>query len=154
MFGPVSTATGRPCTSVESRAPVAGSSPFVSERTGASPAERLGDRAVDGARHGENDHLGLRKRRLLDRRRLDAADVAVREIARVPARLGDHARLLRVAAGKRHVVLAVLQDTCERRPPRPAADDDEVHDRLTKSIETGTPARLKRLRSSFSTQYA
>ncbi len=78
----------------------------------------------------------------------------MRQIARVPARLGDHARLLRVAAGERHVVLAVLQDPCERGPPRPASDDDEPHDRLTKSIDTGTPARLKRLRSSFSTQYA
>ena len=38
MLGPVSTATGRPFTSVESRSPVAGSSPFVSERIGASPA--------------------------------------------------------------------------------------------------------------------
>ena len=78
----------------------------------------------------------------------------MRQVARVPAGLGDHPRLLRVAAGERHVVLAVVQDTGERRPPGAAADDDEVHDRLTKSIETGTPARLKRLRSSFSTQYA
>ncbi len=37
MFGPESTATGRPRTSVESRSPVEGSSPFVSERIGDSP---------------------------------------------------------------------------------------------------------------------
>jgi hypothetical protein len=37
MFGPESTATGRPCTRVESRSPVAGWRPFVSESTGASP---------------------------------------------------------------------------------------------------------------------
>ena len=78
----------------------------------------------------------------------------MREVTRVPARLGDHPRLLRVTAGERHVVLAVLQDAREGGPPGPATDDDEPHDRLTKSIETGTPARLNRLRSSFSTQYA
>ena len=77
----------------------------------------------------------------------------MREIARVAAGLGDHARLLGVAAGERDVVLPVLQDARERRPPGPATDDDDLHVRSTKSIETGTPPRLKRFRSSFSTQY-
>ena len=37
MFGPESTATGRPRTSVESRSPVSGSRPLVRPSTGASP---------------------------------------------------------------------------------------------------------------------
>ena len=150
----MSTATGRPCTSVESRSPVAGSSPFVSERIGASPASDSTTAPYTALGTATTIRSASVERRVLDRRRLDAAEVAVREIARVAAGLGDHARLLRVAAGERDVVLAVLQDARERRPPGPAADDDDVHERWTKSIETGTPARLKRLRSSFSTQYA
>src|SRR4029079_10744948 len=41
MFGPESTATGLSTTSVERRSPVAGSSPFVSDSTGASPGSAL-----------------------------------------------------------------------------------------------------------------
>jgi hypothetical protein len=37
MFGPERTATGRPCTRVDSRSPVAGSRPFTRLSTGESP---------------------------------------------------------------------------------------------------------------------
>ena len=77
----------------------------------------------------------------------------MREVARVAAGLGDRARLLGVAAGERHVVLAVLRGRARTRVPHdPPPDDDDLHVRWTKSIETGTPARSKRSRSSFSTQ--
>ena len=49
-------------------------------------------------------------------------------------------------------VLASVEHPGEGRSPRPAAHHDDPHERLTKSIETGTPARLNRFRSSFSTQ--
>ena len=86
---------------------------------------------------------------------VDVAQVGVRQVARVPARLGDRARLLGVAAGEHDLVLvAVGQHACERRPPGPPTDDEDLHVRRTKSIDTGTPPRLKRFRNSFSTQYA
>jgi hypothetical protein len=51
-------------------------------------------------------------------------------------------------------VVAVRQHLREGGPPRTAPNHDDSHERWTKSIETGTPSRLNRLRSSFSTQYA
>ena len=53
-----------------------------------------------------------------------------------------------------HVVAAVAEQTAEHLPPRARADDDESHERSRKSTTTGTPSRLKRSRSWFSTQYA
>jgi len=60
--------------------------------------------------------------------------------------------LLRVAAGERHRVTVVDEKAREGRPPRPSADDDDLHSERWKSIDTGTPCSSKRARSSFSTQ--
>ena len=60
MFGPERTATGRPRTSVDSRSPVAGSSPFVRLSIGASPG--IGDDVAEGAaRHGDDDERPRRR---------------------------------------------------------------------------------------------
>ena len=63
-----------------------------------------------------------------DRRRGDAGEVDVRRVARVAPRLADRGRLLRVAAGERHLVPVVDEQARERRPPRAAAHDDDVHE--------------------------
>ena len=60
----------------------------------------------------------------------------------------------RHARGDEHVVAAVAEQTAEHPTPRARADDDESHERSRKSTTTGTPSRLKRSRSWFSTQYA
>ena len=51
------------------------------------------------------------------------------EVARVPAVLGDHLRLLRGAAREDDLVLAVEQDARKRRPPRPGTNDEKPHAR-------------------------
>ena len=73
---------------------------------------------------------------------------------------GDDVSLLvrravdRHARRDEHVVAAVAEQTTEHPTPRARADDDESHERSRKSTTTGTPSRLKRSRSWFSTQYA
>src|SRR5204863_9608351 len=108
------------------------------------PGGDLGER---DARDGKYDDVRVRDRRLRDRRRGDALEVGGPEVARVAAGLVNRARLLGIAAGERHVVAAVQQDTGETRPPRAAAHDDDVHDRGTKAIVSGTPSSWKRPRS-------
>ena len=87
MFGPESTATGRPRTSVESRSPVAGSRPFERLSTGAVPGspETTSPNTRAGYRH---DHeLGVGVRRV---RRAWRSPIPVRsasgDVARVAAR--------------------------------------------------------------------
>ena len=152
MFGPESTATGRSRTSVESRSPVAGSRPFVSES--AAPP---GGSAADDLREGAaRERRGRRASAPAGTslRGGDVAEVDVRQVARVAAGLGDRRGLLGVAADERDLVVAVGQQAGERGAPGAAPDDDSAHtyDRLTKSIETGTPSSSKRSRSWFSTQ--
>jgi hypothetical protein len=130
MFGPERTATGRPRTRFESRSPVSGSSPFV----------RLSDLREGTARDGEHDHVRVGGRCFIDRRRLDPAQVRARQIARVATRLVDRSHLVRVAARERDLVSPFTQQTGERRSPRTTADDNDFHERVTKSIVTGTPS--------------
>ena len=124
MFGPESTATGRSRTRVERRSPVSGSRPLTRLNTGAVAADVAERLAERAARHGDHDEVGLLVRRLVDRR----------------------------ANGDVTVVAASTQQLRERSPPRPAADDDCVHERFLKSIATGTPSSSNRSRSWFSTQ--
>ena len=77
-----------------------------------------------GARDGDDDEVGLLVRRVVDRR----------------------------ARGDEDVVLARAQQPAESAPPRTTTDDDDPHERSRKSTTTGTPSRLKRSRSWFSTQ--
>jgi hypothetical protein len=50
------------------------------------------------------------------------------------------------------VVATIAQDVGEDGAPGSRADDGRLHDRLTKSMETGIPCMSKRSRSLFSTQ--
>ena len=121
---------------------------------GRAPRQRGRDGAERRARDGQDDELRSGERSVGDRRRVDAGEIGAGEVAGVAVRRLDRPCLLGVAAGERHLVAALGEDAGEGRPPRPSADDDRPHERGTKSIETGTPARLNRLRSSFSIQYA
>ena len=112
------------------------------------------------------DHVGERLARHRDRDDVDVAGgVGQTEPPRLrggrrsagsagSSRCRDRLGLLRRATGEHDLVAALEQDTRERRPPGPRADHEKPHrqDRLTKSIETGTPSRPKRSRSRFSTQ--
>jgi hypothetical protein len=113
--------------------------PLGQAEHGRRARENLGDVGERAARDGEHDQLGLFERCSLERHGMDAAQVHALEVPRVLARRGDRPGLLGVAADERHGVAAVAQQGREGRPPRPAADDEDVHDRRTKSTETGTP---------------
>ena len=135
MFGPESTATGRPVDERRQPLPVAGSRPFVRLSTGARPASdattspktRLGTATTTSSASATGASS------------MDAASMPARstsrQVARVPAGLADRLRLLRVAAGERDLVAARGEQDGERRPPRPRADDDDPHERRTKSID-------------------
>ena len=110
------------------------------------------DVAEDTARDGEHDEVGLGDGGVADRRRADTGEVGILRVPRVSSRRGDRLGLNRVARGERHLVAVVAQQARERRSPRACADDDGSHSLVTKSMETGTPSRPKRARSSFSTQ--
>ena len=140
MFGPERTATGRPVTSVESRLPVAGSRPFVSDSTGALPgSERATSaNAFDGT--ASTIRSVAFEACFPGRDCVDARQVDVTQVARVAAGLADCTRLLGVAARERDVVAAVGEETRERRPPRARADDGDPHPRFTKSMATGVPS--------------
>ena len=77
-----------------------------------------------GARDGDDDEVGLLVRRVVDRR----------------------------ASGDEDVMVAREQQPAESASPRTSADDHDPHERSRKSTTTGTPSRLKRSRSWFSTQ--
>ena len=151
-FGPERTATGRSRTSSERRRPLSGSSPFVSTSTGQRPGSSRVTSAKARLGTATATRLGLRHRRLRDGRDGDARQVDVTQVARIPARRGDRGGLLRVAAGERDLMAAVAEERGEHRSPRTSAYDNDVHDRRTKSITTGTPASAKRSRMRFSTQ--
>ncbi len=140
-------------TRVDSRAPVAGSSPFVRLRIGASPGSRETTSTEHATRDGDDDELRVRDRSVVDRRRGDARELRLLRIARVPAGSVDDVDLLGITRCERDVVPVVAQQAGDRRPPRARPDDDDLHWDVTKSMETGTPSRPKRARSSFSTQY-
>jgi hypothetical protein len=105
-----------------------------------------------GARDGDDDELRLGHGRLGQRAGPDAAQVGAGHVARVAAGRRDRVGLPDVAAREHDVVPALPEDDREGGAPRAAAEDDDPHSLRTKSIETGTPSRLNRLRSSFSTQ--
>src|SRR6478736_4530724 len=113
----------------------------------------LDDLREGTARHGGGHDVdvlgGIRERDCLRRAQVDAL-----QVTGIPAGLRDRLRLFGSAAREDDVVAPVEQHACERRSPRARADDEEPHrqDRLTKSIETGTPSRPKRSRRRFSTQ--
>ncbi len=110
------------------------------------------DLAEHAARDRENDELGVGERRFGDRRRFDSGQVRRLRVARVSTGLRDCLHLCRIARRERHLVPVVAEEAGERRSPRAGADDDGLHSLVTKSIDTGTPSRPKRARSSFSTQ--
>jgi hypothetical protein len=114
--------------------------------------QRAHDLGEGAARDGDHVQVGACEPGVVDRRRRDAAQVGVREVARVVSGLLDLARLLGVARGERDVVAARAEQGRERRSPCSGSDDDGVHERRTKSIDTGTPSSSKRSRSWFSTQ--
>jgi len=63
----------------------------------------------------------------------------------------------RLLADRGHDVTLAGRDSQQAReggPPRAGPDDRRLHDRRTKSIETGTPSSSTLSRSRFSTQYA
>ena len=152
MFGPESTATGLSRTSVESRAPVAGSRPFVRLRIGRVARKPCDDLAEDPARNGDDDELGVGDRRVGDRRGRDPVEARARRVARVPAGPVDRLDLLGIPRRERHLVAVVAQQARDGGAPRAGSDDDDSHSDVTKSMETGTPSSEKRARSSFSTQ--
>ncbi len=77
----------------------------------------------------------------------DAFEIDGLRVARVPPGLGDRAGLLRVAAREGDVVPAIPEQAPEHGSPGPTADDNSSHDRLTKSIVTGTPCSMYLSRS-------
>ena len=113
-------------TSVESRSPVAGSSPFVRLRTGASPGSARDDLAEGAARHGDDDELGVRDRRVGDRRGDDAGEVDRRAGSAGSAR---SRRSPRACSGSRQASVTSWPWSRRRRanavPHEPAADDDD-----------------------------
>ena len=156
MFGPESTATGRSATSVESRSPVAGSRPFVRLSTGALAGQRGDDVAERAARHRDDDEVGVGDRRLVDRRGRDAAQVDVRQVARVAAGLARSRRACSgVAAGERHLVPAVAQQRartpCPTSPPPTTTTAHATRSARSRSTRA-RPRGSNRSRSSFSTQ--
>ncbi len=62
------------------------------------------------ARHGDDNRVDV-ARRVVERNRLDAAEVGAGEIARIVSRLGDRSRLLGGVAREHDVVVAVEQHT-------------------------------------------
>src|SRR5215217_7780678 len=104
------------------------------------------------ARHRDHVQIRAGERRVVDGRGRDAGKVRFRQVARVPSGLLDRLCLFRVAAGEGDVVPARGEQAAEGRTPRPGTDNRRPHERLTKSIETGTPSSWKRSRSWFSTQ--
>ena len=152
--GPERTATGRPWTTCERRSPDPGSRPFVRLSSGTVPGSSCDERPERPARDGEAHEVDAVERRVGQRGRADPGEVAVPDVAGVPARLGDDAGLLGIAARERDVVPPLREERGEDRAPRAAADDRDHHrhDRRTKSITTGTPASPNCSRSLFSTQ--
>jgi hypothetical protein len=63
-----------------------------------------------------------------------------------------HGAVLPLPAEDLDVVATVAQDVAEDGAPGSRADDGRLHDRLTKSMDTGMPCMSKRSRSLFSTQ--
>ena len=125
MFGPERTATGRPRTSVESRSPVAGSRPFVRLSTGAVPGSarrpranaRLGTATTTSSASASGASATAR---------LDPAEVAVAGSAGCARSRRSPAPAPRSRHASVDLVPAVARADGERRPPRAAADDDDL----------------------------
>ena len=110
------------------------------------------DVGIGAARNGEDDELGRCDRSLFQRRGPDPVDPDLREMLRIPSCLRDRSRLFRIAGNECHIVPPLGEEAGEGGAPRSRPDHDRVHERLTKSMATGTPSSSKRARSRFSTQ--
>ena len=135
-------------TSVDSRSPVAGSSPFVRLRRGASPASsettspktRLGTATTTSSASANGaSAIGAAT---------TPAEVRCLRVARVPTGRVDRVRLRRVARGDRHLVPVVAQQARERRTPRARADDDYVQDLVTRTSRSRWRPEHPRARSA------
>ncbi len=120
MFGPERTATSRSPTSVESRAPVAGSQTLREAQYRSRPRERGDDVPVDRARNRDDDELGVCDRRLPDGGGSDPSKVGLGDVARIATVLADCRDLVRVAGSQRDVVPAVAQQAANAEPHDPA----------------------------------
>ena len=118
-------------------------------RVAAEPCDDLGEHP---ARNRDHDELGVPDGREVDRRGRDPVKPRVRGVARVASGSVDGLDLLGIARRERHLVAVVAEKTGDCGSPGTGPDDDDSHSEVTKSMETGTPSREKRLRSSFSTQ--
>jgi len=107
--------------------------------------------AVDPAGR-ERDHVLSGDRSLFQRRGADPVEPDLREMLRIPSCLRDRSRLFRIAGNECHIVPPLGEEAGEGGAPRSRPDHDRVHERLTKSMATGTPSSSKRARSRFSTQ--
>ena len=117
MFGPESTATGRPRTSVESRSPVAGSSPFV---------EAEHRRVAGSARRRPEARLG-RQRRRARRRRPEPRRASARPRTGRRRRSAGCARVaIARTSWRRERDVSRSASSARTRPPRAAADDDDL----------------------------
>ena len=134
-----------PRTSVERRAPVLGSRPFVRLTIGAVP----GSEGTTSAKTLLGTATTTTSASAIGASAIVAAATPRRSTPRAYRGLRpvacDHRDLLRVARSKRHVVAVVAEQARERRAPRARADDDGLHSDVTKSIETGTPSSPNRL---------
>jgi hypothetical protein len=102
---------------------------------------------VGTARNRKNDQVGRVEGSRVHRRTVDAVQRDGGQVLRVPARFVDRARLLRVAAREGHIVPTIRKQPSEGGAPGTGADNDRLHERLTKSIATGTPSSSKRSRT-------
>ena len=116
--------------------------------------KRRHGRTEGGARDCDDGEVGLGDGSLLDRRRRDAGEIDMREVAAgfVPWPRSSACSALRQASvtscpwSRRTTAKAVPHD------PPPITVTRTAYSLLTKSIDTGTPSSSNRLRSSFSTQ--
>ena len=155
MFGPESTATERPRTHVESRSPVRGSSPFVRLSTGAVPGRPAATSAktVLGTAStitSTSPGASASGTAVTLRRSTFGIERGFRPVSVIACACSAewHASTTSWPRSSSTRVNDVPQDPApatRKRTGRPYA-------RRTKSIETGTPSRPKRSRSSFSTQ--
>src|SRR6185436_4695376 len=107
------------------------------------------------AGNGERDEVRSREVRAGQRAGVEPVrqdDVV--EVARVSPVADDGVGLGGVAADQRRRVPLEREQARERRAPAAAADDEDPHERLLKSMITGAPSRPSRRRSWFSTKYA
>jgi hypothetical protein len=111
---------------------------FRQAEDGRRAGQRRHDLSEHRAWHRDGDELHVGERRVGEGGRLDAPEIGVANIARVPARLRDCGRLLRVAGDQRDVVSDVSEKTRERRAPRAGAHDGYAHEppQWSRSVQT------------------